>query len=107
MLRSEKDHRGRDIRVAKNIVAWQEKRAMKKSINKTSPSEYMKGNKDPSNLKNGRPMGAVDIIKEQYIHEDELHTILRKFNKEIDGLTNDVQNTKTELNETLLVYQNN
>lgn len=107
MLRSEKDHRGRDIRVAKNIVAWQEKRAMKKSINKTSPSEYIKGNKDQSIMKNGLPIGAVDIIKEQFIHEDELHTILRKFNKEIDGLTNDVQNTKTELNETLLVYQNN
>ena len=30
-----------DIQIAKNVVAWQEKRAQKKMKNKTTPREYI------------------------------------------------------------------
>ena len=91
-------------RVALGIVAWQEKRARRKFNNKTIPEEYLEGNSNPSQSNDSE---NAQSINNQFVHEDELHSIISKFNKVMDKLTTNVEKNKVVLNELHEDHQEN
>lgn len=95
-----------NIRVAKGFVAWQEKRAKRRINNKTIPREYIEGNSNPSLSSNNIDNPPLSM-KRQFIHEDELHTIIQKFNQVMDKLTNNVEKNKGVLDKLLEEHQAN